>query len=288
MIDGYLNRYPEENFEVIAIEEEFSCNIENPDTSAFSKRYKISGFIDGIVKEKDTGKLFILEHKTAAKVDEEYLAKLPMDTQISLYCVFAEQKLNQPIAGIIYNVLIKTTMKPFAGETEEDFQIRYQELCKKNKSGKSSATRKMPETDDQFVARLAEKYSCEDSDKFYRQVIYISDTLKKNLKKNLWAFTQSLLSAKRANFYPQNQASCYDYHRPCDYYNLCLSGDDPQIEKTLFFVRPPFKGQSEEVSDISTPETEETNQESNIIPLSSEEVTVEEKLSAIMRIARVA
>lgn len=303
MIDGYINLYPEENFEVIAVEQEFSCNIENPETQACSKRYKITGVIDGIVKDKETGKLFILEHKTASKVDEEYLAKLPMDTQISLYCVFAEQVLNQSISGIIYNVLVKTTMKPAAGETEEEFQIRYQELCKKNKSGKSTATRKIPETDEEFAIRLAQKYSCENSDKFYRQVIYIPEALKNNLKKNLWAFTQSLLSAKRAKFYPQNQASCFDYHRPCDYYDLCLSGDDPVVQETLYFVKKPAKGKVVDngldvASDISDTLGSDQEATDNILYLNTKQnnqqntdkpkPTQQEMLSALLKISRVA
>ena len=239
MMNGYINQYPEEPFEVVAVEKTFCSDIFNPRTNALSRSFKITGKMDLIVRMKDSGALFIMEHKTAKSINEEYLQKLPMDTQISLYNVFGEIKMNEPIAGVIYDVLEKTSISPKSGETEEEYQIRKAELCKKNKSGKTNAKRKMPETDEEFQARLAEKYCNPDTTAYHREMLYISDDLKEALKKNLWGFTQQLLFTRRQGYFPQNQSYCFYYHHACDYYPLCSSNDNPEVIENLYKYKRP-------------------------------------------------
>ena len=233
MMDGYINRYPAEDFEVIACEEKFNLEISNPKTSAVSKSFRLRGKRDLDVVNNDQ-KIFIMEHKTAASIDDEYLMKLPMDTQILLYEYAAEMCYGKPIDGIIYNVIETTKIQPRKGETEEEFQIRYAEACAKNKSGKSNVSRNFPETDEQFQARLAEKYNNPDSTAYHREVILVSNDLRRVLRENLWHFTQTLLFTKRGGFWPQNNSYCFNFHRPCDYYNLCRNMDNPEILKEFY------------------------------------------------------
>jgi len=57
--------------------------------------------------------------------------------------------------GIIYNVLVKARLQQSAGETEAEYEARRAELIAKSKTGKSSAQRKLPESDEAFhVATL--------------------------------------------------------------------------------------------------------------------------------------
>ncbi len=246
MMNGYINRYPEEPFEVVAVEKNFCSDIFNPRTNALSKSFKIAGKIDAIVRMKDTGALFIMEHKTASTINEEYLQKLPMDTQISLYNVFGEIKIQEPIAGVIYDVLEKTAIRPKSGETEEEYQQRYLEACAKNKNGKSNLKRKMPETDEEFQARLAEKYCTPDTTAYHREMLYISDDLKEALQVNLWDFTQHLLFTRRQRYFPQNQSYCFNYHRACDYYALCRSNDNPEVIENQYLYKRPHSELDEE------------------------------------------
>lgn len=61
--------------------------------------------IDGLV-EDENGDLYILEHKTPARIEESHL---PMDTQVTLYAALVEGMLGRPVVGIIYNMIRKKT-----------------------------------------------------------------------------------------------------------------------------------------------------------------------------------
>ena len=77
----------------------------NPATGAASRSFVLAGKVDGIVRIG--GEHFILEHKTAAQVDGDYLEKLWTDFQITLYAHYIEETMGIPITGILYNVLVK-------------------------------------------------------------------------------------------------------------------------------------------------------------------------------------
>ena len=170
MMKAYAARYPEEDFEVVALEKTFEGNIVNPATGASSRSFTLAGKVDGIVK-KD-GQYFLLEHKTASLVDSGYLERLWGDFQIQLYCWYIEQTLGWRISGIVYNILAKAKLRQKQGEAEDEYQARCAELIAKSKTGKTTAKRKMPETDEEFQARLAEWHAQPDA--FHREMLFVS------------------------------------------------------------------------------------------------------------------
>ena len=116
MMTGYANRYPGEDFEVVALEKTFEGNIINPATGASSRSFTLAGRVDGIVRQD--GKYFLLEHKTASQIDSGYLERLWTDFQIHLYAWYVEKALGWRISGVIYNILAKTKLRQRQGETE--------------------------------------------------------------------------------------------------------------------------------------------------------------------------
>jgi hypothetical protein len=152
MMRGYAMRYETEEFEIVEVEKEFIGEIRNPDTGRLSQTFRMAGKVDAIVRCHDG--LYLLEHKTASTVDANYLDKLWTDTQIALYCYYLRE-LGYPIVGVIYNVLLKSRLKQGKGETQAEYEARKAELAAKNKSGKSTAKRQLPETDDDFRWRLS-------------------------------------------------------------------------------------------------------------------------------------
>ncbi len=150
IMTGYASRYATEDFTIIEIEKSFTGNIRNPDTGRCSQTFVMAGKADAIVQRSDG--MYLLEHKTAASIDSNYLDKLWTDTQIALYCYYLLE-LGYPIVGVIYNVLLKSRLKQSKGETQEEYEARHAELAAKNKSGKSTAKRQMPETNEEFQGR---------------------------------------------------------------------------------------------------------------------------------------
>ena len=236
MIRGYTERYTTEDFEVIEVEKEFLGEIRNPDTGRQSQTFRIAGKVDGIVRCHDG--LYLLEHKTASNVDANYLDKLWTDTQIALYCYYLRE-LGYPIVGVIYNVLLKCRLKQGKGETQDEYEARKAELAAKNKSGKSTAKRQMPEPDDEYQARLTEWYSRPDA--FHREFIYLSEDRLAMLQDEVWEITQQYLNARRRGKWLLNTSNCFSYQRPCEYLAYCQSGFNPNVADNLYEITPPHE-----------------------------------------------
>jgi hypothetical protein len=222
---AYAARYATDDFDVIALEKNFEGPIVNPATGAASRSFQLAGKVDGIVRIG--AEHFILEHKTAAQVDGDYLEKLWTDFQITIYAHYIEQTMGMPITGILYNVLVKAKLQQGKGETEEEFQSRRAELLAKSKTGKTTAKRRLPETDEEFQQRLAEKYA--DPAMFHREMLYLSRDRFDVLRSELWELTQAFLDARRRGVFYQNTAFCFNYQRPCAYFALCRSNGNPNV-----------------------------------------------------------
>ncbi len=249
MMNGYAARYPAEDFEIVALEKTFEGKIVNPATGACSRSLTIAGKVDAIVRMRATGEYYILEHKTASQVDADYLEKLWTDLQITLYAHYIEQTLGIKVAGVIYNVLVKAKLQQGKGETECEFEARRAELLAKSKTGKSSATRKLPEPDEAFQDRLAAKYS--EPDMFYREALYISRDQFDAMRSDLWELTQQFLDCRRRDAFYRNTSYCFANHRTCAYFPLCRSNGSENVIANFYETRPPHEELRSE-SEIST------------------------------------
>jgi hypothetical protein len=254
MMRGYAARYASEPFEVVALEKPFEGEIINPDTGAASRSFVLAGKVDGIVRIGDEH--FLLEHKTAASVDASYLERLWTDFQITLYAFYVERALGIRVAGVLYNILVKARLQQSAGETEEEFAARRAELIAKSKTGKSSAKRRMPESDEEFQARLVAKYA--EPDMFHRETLYLSRDQFDTLRAELWELTQAFLDARRRDVWYQNTSFCFQYGKPCPYFALCRSGGSPNVLENFYERRPPheeLRAGAEAVSPAGADET---------------------------------
>ena len=236
MFAGYANHYPHEDFEIVEVELPFTGEIRNPDTGRPSQTFVMAGKVDGIVKRSDG--MYLFEHKTASSIDANYLDKLWTDTQIALYS-FHLRQLGYPIVGVIYNVLLKSRLQQRTGETEAEYEARRMELAAKNKSGRSTAKRQMPESDEDFQARLAEWYARPEA--FHREHIYLSEDRLAMLQEEVWEITQQYLDARRRGKWLLNTSNCFSYQRPCEFLPYCQSGFNPNVADNLYNITPPHE-----------------------------------------------
>jgi len=233
MMRGYMTAYPTETFEIVALEHKFEGEIRNPATEALSRSFVLGGKVDGIVRAN--GQHFLLEHKTARIVDSGYLERLWTDFQIALYSHYIELTEGYPIAGVIYNILVKPGLQQGEGETEQEFMVRYHGLIAKSKTGKSNARRQLPETDEEFQARLAVKMA--EPGMYHRELLYLSKDRIVVLRAELWELTQSFLDARRRGVFYQNTDSCWRWNRPCGYFPLCRSNGSELVIENLYELR---------------------------------------------------
>lgn len=246
MMRGYARRYETEGFEVVEVEKEFVGEIRNPDTGRQSQTFRIAGKVDAIVRCHDG--LYLLEHKTASTVDANYLDKLWTDTQIALYCYYLRE-LGYPIVGVIYNVLVKCRLKQGRGETQAEFEARKAELAAKNKNGKSTAKRQLPESDAEFQARLGDWYARPEA--YHREFIYLSEDRLAMLQDEVWEITQQYLDARRRGKWLLNTSNCFSYQRPCEYLAYCQSGFNANVADNLYEIVLPNEELSRANSEAS-------------------------------------
>ena len=239
MFDAYVERYPADPFTVERVEAEFAAPIVNPDTGAESRTFDMGGKVDGLVTYQ--GEPWLLEHKTTSLIDVAYVEKLWTDFQIHAYAHFCGVAFGVHPVGVIYNIVQTCQLKKKAEESEADFAVRYADLCAKNKSGKSSATRNLGETWDEYAARVIAWYaerSDPDTGAFQRVFHRFKAAKVAEVAGTVWDLTQALLEARRANRYIRNPSQCYVYNRACDYEPLCRSCDDPLIRANCYRARP--------------------------------------------------
>ena len=238
MMRAYIARYPcgSENFQTIHTEHGAVGPILNPKTDAAARAVVYALKADGIVQMFFDGSYWLFEYKTkSGSVENAYLDKLWNDFQIVSYSYYLERQENIKISGVVYNVLVKPRLKQKIEETEEAFQIRYAAACEKNKSGKSSATRELGETDDEFQARLAVYYA--DPEKLHREEILIDKRQYDEVRTELWQLAQLYLFLRRSKSWPRNRKACFNWGRRCGYYEVCNAQPHEEEEMTRIFLK---------------------------------------------------
>jgi len=204
----------------------------------------LAGKVDGVVRIADEH--FLIEHKTASQVDADYLERLWTDFQIVLYSRYVEQTLGIRIAGVLYNILVKARLQQGRGETEAEFETRRADLIAKSKTGKSGAKRRLPESDDEFQARLAAKYT--EPGMFHREMLYLSRDRFETLQSELWELTQAFLDARRRGVFYQNTAFCFHYRRSCANFPLCRADGSTNVIENFYRKVPPHEELRDETS----------------------------------------
>jgi hypothetical protein len=229
MLRAYVAEYCDEDFEVVVLEKEFSGPLVNPATGRKSRSFIIRGKVDGIVRRGDQH--LLLEHKTAATISGDYLERLAMDLQILLYSYYVRETLDCPVTEVLYNVLVKPRLAQAEGETEQEYEVRKAGLAAKSKSGKSSAKRRMPESDEAFQERLAAWFAAEP--RFTRQELLLDLDSIDNVRGMIWDISKELLDARHYRRWHQNPRACFGFGR-CAYWPICTSKGNELVIDNLF------------------------------------------------------
>lgn len=212
LLEKYIAHWNDDPFDVEEVEYEFSTPLINPNTNRTSHTFMLSGKVDGLVRMD--GELFILEHKTAAAIDDAYIGRILIDSQIAIYANAISQVLHEPVKGAIYDILVKPKIRYKEPETEEAFEARKAELLAKSKTGKTTAKRQEGESIDEYKDRLREDIT---SENFRREiVIFSSDDLTEHLNE-VWHIGKELLHPVIF----RNTGNCMKYGRACPYLPLC-------------------------------------------------------------------
>jgi hypothetical protein len=230
LFEGYRNRWEEydrNTYETICTERAFKAPLMNPETGGISKTFHLAGKIDALAKEKATGKVVIVEHKTTGQdigPGSDYWRKLPIDGQVSGYYVGAEA-IDYPASKCLYDVIRKPTIKPLKA-TPEDKR-------KYNKDGSlSKACRENDETPDEWYERLSADIASRPDYYYARIEISRSDNDLLEYLFDMWAVSREIADAQRMNRWSRNPQACSVYGT-CEYFGVC-TGEQDIDDVTLF------------------------------------------------------
>ena len=236
MMTGYAGRYPQEEFTVVALEKTFEGPIINPATGAApavsSSRARSTG---SCASAMTTTSWNIRPPPPSTPITwsgSGPTSRSPSTPSTPRLAGHPDHRrhLQRPRQGT-----------PPAEQRRDRRRIpgAARELLEKSKTGKTTAKRKIPESDDDYQARLAAKYA--DIEMFHRETLYLSRDRFEILRAELWELTQAFLDARRRGVFYQNTSFCFNYHRPCAYFPVCRSNGNPNVIENFYTITPPHE-----------------------------------------------
>ena len=118
MVAFYNSYYPVDPFDVVDVERTFQVEIRKPEKLDEDKRlhHTYVGKFDAIVRLHDSGQLAVLEHKTERRGSKSNLPEAwASRTQAQLYIHAAQTIYNEPVKGVILNILTRQSPKGQVG-----------------------------------------------------------------------------------------------------------------------------------------------------------------------------
>lgn len=107
MYDGYVDYYKVDSaWEILAVELDFEIPLY--DRTGKKSRFVMIGKIDLIVRNRGTGKVFVVDHKTCSTLPTE--KALDFDEQMAFYTI-AARRLGHKVHGAIYSAIRSKKLK---------------------------------------------------------------------------------------------------------------------------------------------------------------------------------
>lgn len=235
MIAGYDARWFDDvasEFDVLGVEVPFVCQLVNPDTGRASQTYRRAGKIDAVVRQRRTGRVGFVEHKsTGASIAPEssYWRKLRMDGQVSGY-YSGGRAVGLDLEFCLYDVLSKPTLKPLEATPVDKRKYRKDD-------GKLYANqREHDETPDEYRDRILADISADPNGYFGRAEVVRLDEDLREFAWDTWSDVKMLHEARLAGRHARNPEACFAFNRACDYFDVCTrvaSIDDDFIYQTV-------------------------------------------------------
>lgn len=189
ILKGYAKYYLERDlarWEVLEAEAAFEYKLRNG-WSAVGKR-------DMVVRERKSKKIILVEHKTAATIDADYVAKLPLDAQIIGYVRSLQKSLGKLPDGVCYNVIKKVAIR-----------------------------QKQTESFNGYLKRVEDVYFKEPANYFYRETLSFTAKNVEDFAQELDKFSEEMDRSIKENFFYKNTSHCTRYG-VCPYMRMCIDG----------------------------------------------------------------
>jgi len=204
---------PKDKYNILGIETTFETKIRNPKGGQSFYGYRLQGKADVLLQHKDTGEIWICDHKTTTKEIfgfGTYWQILQIDGQMNNYC------LSYGARGFIYDVVRRPTIK----------------MCGKDEK---EAKERGITTEDAYQNRI-ESDILEEPSKYYQWREYTkTDDDMNEARLDLWQQVEMFHSCNKDGRFPRNCNSCVSFYGNCPYIPVCIgqaSIDDDALYRT--------------------------------------------------------
>ena len=119
MSAAYYTRWHDDfdKYEVLAVERDFLIDLETEHGVV-----RVGGKVDAIVRRRSDGTVWAVESKSTSEditPDAKYWDRIRLDSQVSIYLLAAGTIVNEPITGMIYDVVRKPDAPKYATPPEK-------------------------------------------------------------------------------------------------------------------------------------------------------------------------
>jgi len=221
---GYLWRWADDDYEVVASELQFQLPLINPKTGAKSRTFMLAGKIDKIIKLPD-GRLAVMEHKTTSKSikpDSDYWKVLRLNSQITMY-YYAARELGYDVQTVVWDAIHKIGKTPEKAAPQEEIDSG-DVYCKTGP--RKGELKKGKRLEDEPVREYGDRMSVDIGERpeFYyqREQITRLDEDIELWKNETWQRGKSMQDAIKNGWHFRNTNSCTDPYR-CHLLDVCES-----------------------------------------------------------------
>jgi len=202
---------PRNLYDVLAVEEPFEVKIESPSAGRAFYGYRLAGKIDLVLKEKATGEVVIVDHKTT--VSEivgfgTYWSALQIDGQMQNYC------LARGATKFIYDVIRKPGIK----------------LCGKDQK---EAAAKGITAGEAYMIRVRADMDAAPAEFFQWREHQKLDSDIQDARLDLWQQVEMFRACETDARFPRNCNSCVGRYGTCAFLDVC-SGRASIEDNNLF------------------------------------------------------
>lgn len=210
-----------ERLEVLAVEVEYRAELINPETGHPSRTWDRGGKIDVLVRGVDTGRVWIVEHKSTGQAFGEgspYRDALVLDSQISHYMVGA-RALGYDPAGCIYDVLARPDQRPRRALAPE--AVKWTKPTATKPSRPYAGQVLVDESANDFYMRICADIGDKWEDYYARiHVVRIGNEERRSAL-NDWHTGVMIQTATRLGMFPQNPDACGRFGSRCSFLDVC-------------------------------------------------------------------
>lgn len=221
MLVGYDRRWSDDldlNYDVLGVEQSFETVLSNPVTDHESRTWRFGGQLDAIVRERSTGRILVVEEKTASgdlSPESPYWRRLEIDPQVSAYYSGAASLGHGEISGCLYYVTVKPKLQPKKATPEESRKF--------TQNGKLYATQRMEdETPQEFRERCLLDIAEKPEHYFQRVEVTRLEADIKESTLDIWHTAKAIRASERTGIWLRNPDACISlYGSACPYLAVC-------------------------------------------------------------------